>query len=273
MRRDHRSFIKGAGIILIFWFILGTMATEIAASLIPDSWQSHTIPRYLLLNTGFLCFLAGIYLTVRYVLETDMRTFISDSSRIRPWRMIRTLWLWMGLFTVSTLIEHLLYPGDISFSGDWKTWLLFLPLALVITPIQTGAEELFFRAYLGRWCSLSIRGHGLISLISGGIFLALHMLNPEIAEYGTDPFIYIYYFLFGFLMMTISLKDRSFELPIAIHTANNLFTVLLVNYRGTAIPSPALFQATHPDPLLSTVMLLVGSAATYLAIGREAIQK
>ncbi len=263
MNNDFRSYIKGILIIFFCWFILGSTASRLAVSLIPESYSYRL---FITMNIQSLFMFIGILLSLRYVLNWDLRSFISESRVFHHRESLAIAFLWLALFTVTTIIEGNLDPERILRGSDWITWMRFLPIVLLLTPIQTTAEELFFRTYLARWAQSAGMKSSLIIALSGIIFLAVHLLNPEIALYHSDPFIYIYYAVFGSCMMGIGLFDHSFEIPIIIHLMNNLFTLLIINYHGSVLTSPALFYAKDASPLASTISILIGSAGTCLLI-------
>ncbi len=257
MNQKNSPFIVGLLIIIASWWIGGALLASIAATVLPDT----LIGTYLSLNSSFLPFFLSILLTNRYLFGNTLSEFISKTQRSYLNTIIIGL-AWLLLFSISTGIEYLLEPGRFSISSDLSSWIVFLPIAILVTPLQTASEELFFRAYLAKWMEHLNARRYLIIGFSGVIFLSVHLLNPEIQTLGADPFIYLYYFLFGSFMMAIALVDKSFLLPIIIHTVNNLFSVILVNYEGTVLGSPALLVDSQPAPLFSTITLTLGSLVT-----------
>ena len=157
----------------------------------------------------------------------------------------------------ATLVQYVQDPDHFVFATPLTQWLLFLPLALCLTPIQAAAEEFLFRAYLGNWMrSLQLKPFWT-AIISGTLFLAIHLANPEIQALKDSIWIYSFYFLFGFSLMLISLKDGGYELAIGIHIGNNLFTVLGVNYVSSALPSPSLFMSRVLEPFQSNLIFFI----------------
>lgn len=214
-----------------------------------------------MLNSSFIPFFLSILLTFKYLLKIDPSELFTTSERSH----LNSFFIgssWLLLLSISAGLEYLIEPERFTFSANLSATIAFIPIAILVTPLQTASEELFFRAYLAKWMEYLSAKRYMIILFSGILFLAVHLLNPEIQILGNDPFIYIYYFLFGAFMMAIALLDNSFILPIIIHTVNNLFSVILVNYRGTVLDSPALFIDSHLNPLVSTITLTIGSLLT-----------
>ena len=75
-------------------------------------------------------------------------------------------------------------------------FLPFLFLALILIPIQTSAEELFFRGYVLQGIGLHWKNIWVLSTISGLLFGLPHLLNPEASV--NYPLLGFYYFAFGF---------------------------------------------------------------------------
>ncbi|MFH1143977.1 MAG: CPBP family intramembrane glutamic endopeptidase, partial [Candidatus Eisenbacteria bacterium] len=152
-------------------------------------------------------------------------------------------------------------PETFAFTWDPALFLPFLPLALLLTPLQTTAEELFFRGYLIQGLSLVGGSRLFLAAASGLLFALTHFANPEMH---IDPWLMpLSYFLTGVLLALCSLRDGSLELVIGAHAANNLFGALIVRFEGSIFATPSLFFTTHYDPLASLIALLAMAAVFY----------
>jgi hypothetical protein len=58
--------------------------------------------------------------------------------------------------------------------------LIFLPVALVLTPLQASVEEFFFRGYLMQGIALKTRNAIIPIVLSSFLFMLPHLLNPEV---------------------------------------------------------------------------------------------
>lgn len=262
MQPSGRTYGLGLLLIVVLWFFGGAFLTQVFSLLLP---RDGSVWEFVRLHVNFIALLGAAALVSRSLLHLPAVQLITGTDqRLLSKKVLASLLFWFALLALGSLPNL----GRITLTVNWGKWLQFLPAILLLTPLQSVTEELVFRAYLGAWCRKAQLGAFTTAAISGSIFLVLHLVNPEAVLYGNDPFLYIYYFLFGFSMMLLGLADRSFVLPAAIHTANNLFTVLFVNYRGTAIPSASLFTAKAPAPLISTLTLVVGTLSVYLLFVR-----
>lgn len=174
--------------------------------------------------------------------------------------------VWLLLAAVSDVIMYLIDPGRYSWSFNPAQFFPFLALALVLVPIQTTAEELFFRGYLTQGVGLLARGSTLLALIIPSfLFGMLHFWNPEVQQYGA-VWLMPQYIGMGLLLGYITLRSKGMELAIGLHAANNLYSAVFVTFRESAIPSPALFTMNIYDPKLSLLMLAIFIALYLLLI-------
>lgn len=256
-----KQWIRALLLILFSWLIAGTFLYETVALLFPER---NAALSFIIIQLPSIALLLGILLALRFVLLIPLRTFILSDRRIRIKRDIRISLLFLLLLFAGTLAEGMVYPGSITRSHDLSSWISFLPIVLIITPLQTAGEELFFRTFLGRWAAKVPVPKVLIILLSGLIFLSVHLLNPEIGSYGSSLWIYLYYALFGALMMWIAIEDDSFELPICLHMVNNLFSLLFVSYDSAVLESRALFYQQVLHPAVSVLVISVGGSLLLL---------
>jgi hypothetical protein len=164
-------------------------------------------------------------------------------------------------------VEALLYPGRYVFSLDPVRYLVFIILALVLIPIQTSAEELFFRGYILQGFGLRLRNIYILSAISGLLFMLPHLLNPEAKL--NFLLMGLTYFSIGAVLAYITLRDGRLELALGLHAANNLFTALLANAVVTVLPTPALFTVMELDVVYSTVATLIALLLFVLVFTRR----
>jgi hypothetical protein len=64
----------------------------------------------------------------------------------------------------------------------------------------------------------------------------------------------------------ITLKSNRLEYALGVHAANNLMTVLLANYKDSALPSPSIFMARIVDPVFNLISFLLGAGLIYLLL-------
>ncbi|MCJ7534469.1 MAG: CPBP family intramembrane metalloprotease [Anaerolineales bacterium] len=272
-------YILGTLTILFIWLIIGGIATAVLlialgifqglelmdlTQLIFDPSLLGYIPYYLVLNFGFFFFFFGIWLSVRLIHGRPLRSLVTGKSSVSWRRMGIGFITWAALLGIGTLVEYLVSPETFTVTFDARVFIPFAFLAILITPLQTTAEELFFRGYLVQAGSLISRNWIFLSIWSGVLFALPHITNPEVASnFGAVLFTY---FVLGAFLAWISLKDGTIELAIGVHAANNLMAGLLVTFPESVLPTPAILTTTHFDPVFSLIGELIMCALFYVVV-------
>jgi membrane protease YdiL (CAAX protease family) len=272
-------YILGSFLILFIWLIIGGVATAVLlvavgifqglpledlTQLVFDPSLLGYIPYYLVLNLGFFFFVFGIWLAVRLVHGRSVRSLVTAQRSI-SWRRIGVGFIvWALLLGIGTLVEFLFSPETFSITFDARIFVPFALLALVITPIHTTVEELFFRGYLVQAGSLISRNWLFLSIWSGVLFALPHFTNPEVAA--NTAVVMLTFFVLGAFLTWISLKDGTIELAIGVHAANNLMAGLLVTFPESVLPTPAILTTTHFDPVFSLIAEIIICTLFYLLV-------
>lgn len=281
-RQGHGSvwrYAAGTFSILFIWLIIGGVATAFVliglglfqgvplldlAQLVLDPSLLGYIPYFLVLNLGFLFFLFGTWMSVRLIHGRSVRSLVTWRNSINCRRVGIGFIVWALLLGIGTLVEYLLSPETFSVTFDASLFFPFALLAILITPLQTTAEELFFRGYLVQAGSLISRNWIFLSIWSGVLFALPHFTNPEVAE--NTAVVLLTFFVLGAFLTWISLKDGTIELAIGVHAANNLMAGLLVTFPESVLPTPAILTTTHFDPFFSLIGTVVFCALFYLLV-------
>jgi CAAX protease family protein len=275
-RHTPGRYAAGTVVILAAWLILGSLATAILllifafrivgsteelVQLLENPQSLGYIPYFLVISVSFLPFLFGIWLAVRFIHQRSFRTVITGKPAI-DWRRIATGFaIWFGLSVLGNLVEYLIYPETYRLQFDLAAFLPFALLALILTPIQTSSEELFFRGYLVQAGSLISRSPIFLAIWSGVLFSLPHLLNPEVAS--SALLVMSTYFVLGAFLAWVSFKDGTIELALGAHAANNIYAGLVVTFPDSALPTPALFFTTHFDPLFTLINVLIACLIFY----------
>ncbi|MCS7011490.1 MAG: CPBP family intramembrane metalloprotease [Anaerolineales bacterium] len=267
-KNEWWRYLLSVLIIFFSWQIVGSIPTFLLIAWVkldPDpqtdfTAEGHflgvpTIVSFVIFMLASWTFLAGIWFAVRVLHGRPFLTLITPAHRVDWKRLGQGALLWFLLVALAAAVEALLYPGRYRLTFEPASFLLFLPLALVLIPIQTSAEELFFRAYLLQGFGRRIRNLWILTFLSGFLFMLPHLLNPEAQE---SPLLMAFnYFAIGALLAYVTLRDGRLELALGIHAANNLFTGIFANYVITVMPTPSLFTVQELDAVYSTVSVLV----------------
>jgi membrane protease YdiL (CAAX protease family) len=193
---------------------------------------------------SFIPFFLATLVAYRFILKRPFKKLLTIHDRY-SWR--RT---WIG-FASFAAISLPMGVGDIVLNQESYTWSWdpvamapFLVVALTLLPIQTTAEELFFRGWLQQWLDNGKKKQWMIAILGGALFALPHLANPEVS--GNDVYFpIISYGAVGFMLAWTTFRDKTLEIAIGAHFANNFLGSILVSTEDSSIPSPSLF--TTPD--------------------------
>lgn len=216
---------------------------------------------YIAVNFSIFMLLLGLALAMRFVHRRPFMTLVGAERRFGWKRILQAGAAWAAIGLAAAAVEHVLYPGRYYLSFDPGPFLVFAAIALVLTPIQTTAEELLFRGYVMQALSLVMHRPLAIAAASALIFTLPHLLNPEVQHSGL--LVAASYYTIGFLLAVITLRDGRLDLAIGVHAANNLGLALVANYEGSALTGESIFTARELDPVYTFLSLAVGSALFY----------
>ena len=203
-------------------------------------------------NNRFLAWLIVPFLFVALflVIHTKFvhkRTVLSIFSGRENFDWKRVLFSFSLLFLVLSLFLFIQYLSSDSliFQFDLQKFIPLFFIAIFLLPIQTSCEELLFRSYILQGIKMRTKKNSIAVLISGLMFGAIHIGNPEIAKIGYH--IIVYYMLVGVFLALISLFDNGIELALGYHAANNVFAALMITNNWQAFQTDAVFM-DNADP-------------------------
>lgn len=273
-------WIGGTLTVLFFWFVVGSalaipflVISVFAANgnRINNPFAPNgTAPGdpfwlYLGTNVTFIGIWLGLIVALRLIHHRPLLSLVSPALRLNRVRLAQGFGVWLVLSALFQAIEFILYPARAQFTFDAARWFLFLPFVLVLTPIQTSAEELLFRGYWLQGMGRLTRNAILLIAVNGILFGLPHMLNPEVLNNpGSSLLLLLNYGLTGAALALLTLRDNRLELALGAHAANNLFAALVVNYSNSALTTPAVFTNPVLDAPFGLVSLVSIAALAYL---------
>jgi uncharacterized protein len=262
-------YILGLMVILFSWLVIGSLASVLIAFAFsgqPDYSVLTPFGKFLFVMAGFPFFLAGILLTVSLIHRRPIRTLITAREKINWTRVGHGFVAWFVPYClIGGLGQYLFYPDTFSFNSDLAAFVRFMPIALVVTAIQTTTEELFFRGYIVQGASLIWSNRVFLAIVSAVIFTIPHLLNPEAIAGGWLTIFFSYFLVPGLVLTVVSLVDGTTELAIGVHFANNIGGILVINATGTVVTTPALFIVSEYHATYGALSVLV-AIPVFLAI-------
>lgn len=222
---------------------------------------------FVLAHINYVFWLIGLAIAMRFIHKRKFKTLITPYEKMNWKKVFWGFSLYFFLIFGTTIIDALLNPEDYSINHiKWEDYIQLFLFVLILTPMQTTAEEVFFRGYLMQWLGRKITHSLLLSIIVGSIFGVLHFSNPEMnysAFYvGSD------YLLSGILWCYITAKTNSAEITIGAHAANNMFLGWFITMDDSVFGNlPSLFVVNNINPQISLLWTIITlSVFSYLAI-------
>lgn len=245
-RQGKNKFLLYAGVFLLV--IVANMVGSLPGAwvLVQQKANLLHLPVYAVLSLmllGFIISLIALWLCVKYIHQRNPLTMISPTAVINWERVLKSGGLWLFCSAVVELVTYLLFPDKYRLSLNWSDFLPSLVIGFLLLPLQTSFEELFFRGYL-------MQGIGSWNLwagiaISSILFGLAHSFNDEVEAVGSLGIAMIYYIGVGLFFALLAVYDKTLELPLGIHAANNIYAFLFVGYPSSSVPSATIWMTTE----------------------------
>ncbi|MCB0645552.1 MAG: CPBP family intramembrane metalloprotease [Saprospiraceae bacterium] len=220
-----------------------------------------------LLILMFVFAIAGLWLALR-IQKKRIQNLISPNGGIDFKRILFGFGIWIVLGLVTELINYLTNPGDYTLQFSFGPFVVLLLISVLLLPIQTSFEELFFRGYLMQGFSLLKNNKLLVMVITSVLFALVHGTNPEISEYGA-PIMMTYYVLAGFFLALITVMDGRLELALGIHAATNMYGTVISSYGGGVLQTDSLMKTSSINPYFMTLAFLITGSIAYFIFARK----
>ena len=226
------------------------------------------ITLFLLLLPFALAFVA-ILLITKLLHKLSLRELITSRAKV-DWKRIRFSFGAVALsFIVMLIVGYFIDPESVQWNFKPKSFAMLVLISVVMVPLQTSAEELFFRGYLMQGLGRIFPMRLLPFIITSTLFGLLHFANPEVDKLG--DIILITYLATGFFLGAITLMDEGLELALGFHAGNNLFLSLFLTSDWTVFQTDSLFiDMSEPNvtayiigPLLIYAVLFLVYAKKY----------
>lgn len=208
--------------------------------------QNLGIPEWFALFLMLLSFAAGLFGLISLVKKIHKRhplTLFTAFEKINWSKVGFSALLWLVLAIIAETIAYFMSPDVYSFTFDAQRFFPVLLISLLMFPLQTTFEEVFFRGYLMQGFGLAFKNAAVPLIVTSVLFGLMHGANPEVTEFGQG--ILLYYIGMGLFLAVITLMDETLELAMGIHAANNLYGALFVTFPSSALPTPAIITMSE----------------------------
>jgi membrane protease YdiL (CAAX protease family) len=257
-------------LILLSWVIVGSALTGSAAkifeididALAGNDEASRALvsgyPPWQAATTILVSFAPLLFATIalhRYFLKRPLRQLFTRSDRKLSGE-VRTGAVAMVIILLASAMPDLLFNSE-SYQWNFRlsAFLPYLLIALTLIPIQTSAEEVFFRGWIQQRLENGRRSIWVVSLLGGALFALPHLSNPEVK--GEFFFAALGYGASGFMFSWVSMRDRSIGVALGAHAANNIMASLFVTSSDSALPSVSVFTTPAVNWVPAAILSIV----------------
>jgi len=262
-KNNFFSYLTGT-LIILGLFLLGNSALFFYLNFqFPnepiDSWTQSKITASLgktellfWLTFPFALVFFGLIFHINKVHGRTISSIFTGKEKFNWKRTFFSFGLVFGILALSLVVQRF-FGHDLKFQFDINKFLPLLVVSLIMLSIQTTCEEVIFRSYLLQGFKNRLRSNKAAVLISGIMFGAIHIGNPEIQAIGYH--ILVYYIVVGIFLGLITLFDNGMELAIGYHAANNIFAAIVVTNDWQAFQTDAIFLDTSQPGFAWDVLL------------------
>lgn len=221
----------------------------------------------LMLVLMLLPFALAFLIMIPLIQKIHRRSFITLLTGRAEFDWKRVLVGFSVWSVLATILIFLFLPlSDYSYQFNIRTFIPLFIIVIVLIPLQTSFEEVFFRGYFMQGFFLLSKNKIVPLLLTSLIFGLMHAANPEL-QY--DFKLILVYLFLSFAWGIIAVLDDGLELPIGIHAGNNLFVALIMSTSDGALKTPSVFitdvpSLTHILPLVIPLLVVLTYGILYL---------
>jgi membrane protease YdiL (CAAX protease family) len=257
----------GTFLILISWLIVGALLTGFAANLFNidiaalagenpsllasyQPWQAAST-----ILVSFIPLLLMPLILQRFLLKGGYRQLFTRSNQSFG-REVRIGAMVMASILLITAVPDLtLNSSSYEWTFNLHSFLPYLLVAAILIPMQTTAEEVFYRGWVQQRLENGRRSIWFVSIANGFLFALPHLANPEV---NGELFLAILgYGASGFMFAWVTMRDQSIGIAVGAHAANNILAGLFVTSEDSALPAASLWTTPAVSWLPSTIISLM----------------
>jgi membrane protease YdiL (CAAX protease family) len=208
-------------------------------------------------------FLAGLAAFILLVKPINNRTFnqtINGTRKIRWSHFLISALLWFVISFVYLFFYLKIRPSNFELNNTSISLLYIAFISILLIPFQAGYEEVLFRGYLMQGFSALLNYRWFPLVMTSLLFGLMHAFNPEVKEFGFFTMM-PQYIVFGLIFGIITILDDGIEASLGAHAANNIFLVIMVTNRASALQTPALYEQKEIFPWTEFTGLVLSGIA------------
>jgi membrane protease YdiL (CAAX protease family) len=268
----RRGLAISAGIFIFLSFatllLMFPMMTSPESSRVLNKILAISPTVYALILLTFPATLVLLYVGQKHILKRSILSLHTAASRFRWFRVFQSILITWGIFAALAAVLHFTGVKPLTLTFDASRFFIYAAISLCLIPLQSATEEIVFRGYLNQAFENVLNNKWIAFVITSLMFMALHLSNPEAlsgAESGILPIVMSSYFFFGFACCLMVWMDDGLESAIGVHAANNTFAAVFINYEGSVLPTPSIFQI-QTLPVLDSLLTIVTLGLVLIAL-------
>ncbi|MCR9173419.1 MAG: CPBP family intramembrane metalloprotease [bacterium] len=260
------SFAKGSGEGELSWekflltiiatlgaYFIGLIVATFGMGIVmdgnPQRWTSLEFAMNLL---PFTMALAGLLASVHFILKRPVLSVLTSRKQFDWKRFFFAAGLWL-LMQVVFLMMARMSGAPIVFEFSASKIIPLLIVSLTLLPIQTAAEDVFFRGFLFQSFTKFTGKAGASLIAVAVIFGLIHSGNPEVKVLGNVAL--VYYIVTGLFLGLLAHFDDGLELGMGYHFANNFFGAVILTNTWQVYQTDAFFT-DYAEPNFGWGMVL-----------------
>ncbi|MRT93697.1 CPBP family intramembrane glutamic endopeptidase [Ancylomarina sp. 16SWW S1-10-2] len=216
----------------------------------------------------FIIGLIGFILILKPFHKRSIKEVINGTQRIRWSRFFYSAAVWTLISGLILFADYYMNPSHYELNLNWSLFFPLIVISLLMFPFQTSFEEIIFRGYLAQGVARWTRNRWFVVLLPGILFGLMHIMNPEIKEYG---FLVMMpqYIIMGLVFGLMAVLDDGIETSMGAHAANNIFIAIFVTAKASALQTPALFVNNHVDPVNDLIIMSFSAVIIIVILARK----
>jgi membrane protease YdiL (CAAX protease family) len=209
---------------------------------------------FLFSNLILFVFLFGaLLLFIKFLHQRTLTSLVTSRKKVDWKRFFFGFVFWGLLNLILMYIAYLMDPEMYVWNYNPAKFFTLLIIVVIMIPIQTSYEELYFRGYLMQGVGVLAKNKWVPFIFTSVFFGLMHSFNPEVEKLGF--IIMIYYVGTGFLFGMITLLDEGTELALGMHAVNNMIAATIITNDWAVFQTDALI-VDKTEPVADFMMFL-----------------
>jgi uncharacterized protein len=252
------------GLIPLIYLMFSKQVYDMSVLTHPE-WLGVSKNTFLILMLlPFVCSLLLQLFWIKVVHKKRIITLLTAYQNFDWKRMFFAFALWFGLSAFADGVGYLMDPSNYEWHFNPSTFFILCLISILIIPLQTTFEELLFRSYLMQGIGMISRYRWIPLLITSVTFGSMHLMNPEVAEYG---YITLWTYIgIGFLLGLLTILSDRMEFAIGLHAANNIYGSTISSFKGSVLTTDTLLYTKEMNTSAMSIFVFFLFMALYYFI-------